>query len=466
MAAIPTVLILYLLDYVCSAERTVFLSDKSASSILLRQKRHNAGRLEEFVAGNLERECIEERCSYEEAREVFENNQKTDEFWKQYIDGNQCDSNPCLNAAVCKDDISAYICWCQQGYKGKNCELEIPLTCSIKNGGCQHMCKNDPTQRVICSCANGYILAEDSKTCEPAVPFPCGKITSTEAIKKHVTHSYFDPEEYSVTVSSSQNVTNSSRSQENPDDIVPIIVGPDDRIVGGTESAKGEFPWQAHLVNKNRAGFCGGTIINEKWIVTAAHCFLTGGEFTVVVGEHNTEVSDGTEQYLKVSQVILHPTYNASQNKYNNDIALIELEKPMELNSYATPICIGDWDFTENLLKKVAVSMVTGWGDVRFQGRPATVLQKLMVPYIDRATCKKSSRFSVFVNMFCAGYADQARDSCQGDSGGPHVTEYNNVWFLTGITSWGEKCAQKDKFGVYTRVSKFTTWIQTKTKLP
>ncbi|MEE6516718.1 hypothetical protein FKM82_026404 [Ascaphus truei] len=426
MAAIPTVLILYLLDYVCSAERTVFLSDKSASSILLRQKRHNAGRLEEFVAGNLERECIEERCSYEEAREVFENNQKTDEFWKQYIDGNQCDSNPCLNAAVCKDDISAYICWCQQGYKGKNCELEIPLTCSIKNGGCQHMCKNDPTQRVICSCANGYILAEDSKTCEPAAR--------------------------------SQNVTNSSRSQENPDDIVTYNRRglPDDRIVDS----------MAHLVNKNRAGFCGGTIINEKWIVTAAHCFLTGGEFTVVVGEHNTEVSDETEQYLKVSQVILHPTYNASQNKYNNDIALIELEKPMELNSYATPICIGDWDFTENLLKKVAVSMVTGWGDVRFQGRPATVLQKLMVPYIDRATCKKSSRFSVFVNMFCAGYADQARDSCQGDSGGPHVTEYNNVWFLTGITSWGEKCAQKDKFGVYTRVSKFTTWIQTKTKLP
>lgn len=103
----------------------MFLSDKSASSVLVRQKRYNTGRLEEFAAGNLERECREEKCNYEEAREVFENDAKTMEFWKQYVDGDQCISNPCLHGGVCKDDVSAYVCWCQQGYRGKNCELGL-----------------------------------------------------------------------------------------------------------------------------------------------------------------------------------------------------------------------------------------------------------------------------------------------------------------------------------------------------
>ncbi|XP_053555218.1 coagulation factor IX isoform X2 [Bombina bombina] len=419
MARISAILLVYLLCCFCSAERTVFLSDKSASSILTRTKRYNTGRLEEFVPGNLERECLEEKCSYEEAREVFENTEKTLEFWNQYI--------------------------------------AIPVTCSIKNGGCQHFCKDDRDKKVSCSCANGYKLQDDSKSCEPTVQFPCGKVTSVEAQQNFLTRSLLNPD---FTTEVKKNVTT-----EKSDVIVPELAYSDDRIVGGTDSLKGEFPWQVHLVNKNGAGFCGGSIVNEKWVVTAAHCFPVIGNITVVAGEHNTEIFDGTEQYQKVITIVFPSSYNASKNKYNNDIALLELEKPFTLNNYVTPICIGDRDFTEKLLRTKAFSMVTGWGDVRYQGRPAITLQKLMVPFIDRATCKRSSRFSVYVNMFCAGYADQSKDTCQGDSGGPHASAYNNIWFLTGITSWGEKCAEKDKYGVYTRISRFTDWIHNTTKL-
>ncbi|KAM4664731.1 coagulation factor IX [Discoglossus pictus] len=461
MACCLSLLLINLLGYFCRAERTVFLSDKSASSVLVREKRYNTGRLEEFVNGNLERECMEETCNYEEAREVFENTEKANEFWNQYIDGDQCLSNPCLNGGQCKDDVSAYTCWCQWGYEGKNCELQLPVVCSIKNGGCQHFCKDNPDKKVVCSCAYGYKLQEDNKSCEPSVPFPCGKVTSKES-ENSQTRSIWDHESYNVTSMAIQNKT----SSENPDEVVPVLALSDDRIVGGTESVKGEFPWQVHLVDKNKKGFCGGTIVNEKWIVTAAHCFIIPGKFSVVAGEHNTETSDGTEQYLNVSRVILHPNYNATKSKYNNDIALIELDNRLTLNNYITPICIGEKEFTEKLLRTRPFSMVTGWGYVRYQGRPATVLQKIMVPFIDRATCKRSSRFTVYPNMFCAGYADQSRDACQGDSGGPHVTSYGNIWFLTGITSWGEKCAEKDKYGVYTRLSRFTDWIQTFTKLP
>ncbi|XP_040261600.1 coagulation factor IX [Bufo bufo] len=464
MASIASLLIIFLLGYFCKAERAVFLTDKSASNVLVRQKRYNAGRLEEFVAGNLERECIEEKCTYEEAREVFENDDKTMEFWKQYIDGDQCISAPCLHGGVCKDDVSAYVCWCQQGYRGKNCELALPITCTINNGGCHQMCKEDPSRKVVCSCASGYKLGEDGKSCEAAVQYPCGKVTAPEALPKDVTRSIIDLEDYNATSVTYHNSTKNLQSNGSSDDIVPTIVDPNVRIVGGTDSLKGEFPWQVHIVNNHGEGFCGGAIVNEKWIVTAAHCFLIPGEYRVVAGDYNTDVQEGTEQYLPIAQVITHSTYNANKSKYNNDIALVKLADPIKLNDYARPICIGNRDFTDKLLQTASHSWVTGWGHVRFLGRPTIKLQKLAVPFIDRATCKKSSKFFVSTNMFCAGYSEEEKDTCQGDSGGPHSSEFRSVWFLTGITSWGDKCAEKGKYGVYTRMFRFIDWILSTTK--
>ncbi|XP_063793490.1 coagulation factor IX [Pseudophryne corroboree] len=464
MASISSILFIFLLDYLCRAEKAVFLTEKSASSILGRQKRYNTGRLEEIVAGNLERECIEEKCNYEEAREVFENDEKTMEFWKQYVDGDQCLSSPCLNGGMCKDDVSAYECWCSEGYGGKNCELALPITCTINNGGCQQMCKEESSKKVVCSCASGYRLGEDGKTCKEIVQYPCGRVSAPEALPKDVTRSLMDPEDLIPTTVEYHNSTELIPSETTQDDIVPVTVDPNVRIVGGTDSLKGEFPWQVHLVNQNKEGFCGGSIVNEKWIVTAAHCFLVPVQFSIVAGEHNTKIQEGTEQYLKVAKVIIHPSYNFSKSSYDNDIALVELEKPMILNDYARPICIGSRDFTDKLLKIKSHSWVTGWGRIIFQGISGLTLQKLAIPYVDRAICKRSHRFSVSTNMFCAGYSDQGKDSCQGDSGGPHSSEFKNTWFLTGITSWGDKCAQKNKYGVYTRVSRYTEWILRTTK--
>ncbi|XP_077346478.1 coagulation factor IX [Lithobates pipiens] len=470
MATAKNILIIFLLGYFCRAEKTVFLSDKLASGVLVRQKRYNSGAFEEFAGGNLERECLEEKCTYEEAREVFENDDKTSEFWKQYVDGDQCLSNPCLNEGVCKDDVSSYVCWCAHGYRGKNCEFELPVTCTINNGGCQQMCRENAEKKVVCLCASGYKLGADGQTCEEMVQYPCGRVSAPEAVPKEETRTILDLEDNANNISSTEhhNSTENIHLDDHSDDIVPVTVDPNVRIVGGTDSLKGEFPWQVHFIDRNRVGFCGGSIVNEKWIVTAAHCFVTIplGKFIVVAGEHNTAVNEGTEQYMEVTRIINHPTYNVSKNKYNNDIALVELEKPMVLNDYARPICIGHKDFTDRLLKIIPHSWVTGWGNLRYRGRPTVKLQKLAVPFVDRATCKRSSRYSVSTTMFCAGFADEEKDACQGDSGGPHASDFRNTWFLTGITSWGDKCAQKDRYGVYTRVSRFTDWILNTTKLP
>ncbi|XP_065771964.1 coagulation factor IX isoform X2 [Muntiacus reevesi] len=416
MAESPGLVTICLLGYLLSAECTVFLDRENATKILHRPKRYNSGKLEEFIPGNLERECREEKCSFEEAREVFENTEKTTEFWKQYVDA----------------------------------------TCSIKNGRCKQFCKRDTDNKVVCSCTAGYRLAEDQKSCEPAVPFPCGRV-SVSHTSKTLTRA--------ETIFSNMNYENSSEAEIIWDNVTQSNQSFDDfnRVVGGEDAAKGQFPWQV-LLHGEIAAFCGGSIVNEKWVVTAAHCIKPGVKITVVAGEHNTEEPEPTEQKRNVIRAIPYHGYNASINKYSHDIALLELDEPLKLNSYVTPICIADREYT-NIFLKFGYGYVSGWGKVFNRGRSASILQYLKVPLVDRATCLRSTKFTIYSHMFCAGYHEGGKDSCQGDSGGPHVTEVEGTSFLTGIISWGEECAMKGKYGIYTKVSRYVNWIKEKTKL-
>ncbi|XP_006924250.1 coagulation factor IX isoform X2 [Pteropus alecto] len=416
MAESPGLIIICLLGYLLSAECTVFLDHENATKILNRPKRYNSGKLEEFVRGNLERECLEEKCNFEEAREVFENTEKTTEFWKQYVDA----------------------------------------TCNIKNGRCKQFCKKGADNKVVCSCTTGYRLAEDQKSCEPAVPFPCGRVSVSHASTKFTrSESIFSNMDYENSTEDETNLNNITESTQPFNDFT--------RVVGGENAKPGQFPWQV-LLNGKIDAFCGGCIINEKWVVTAAHCIEPGVPITVVAGEHNTEKEDHTEQKRNVIRAIPHHSYNATINKYSHDIALLELDEPLTLNSYVTPICIADKEYT-NIFLKFGSGYVSGWGRVFNRGRSASILQYLQVPLVDRATCLRSTKFTIYNNMFCAGFHEGGKDSCQGDSGGPHVTEVEGISFLTGIISWGEECAVKGKYGIYTKVSKYVNWIKEKTKL-
>uniref|UniRef100_A0A8V0YUC6 Coagulation factor IX n=1 Tax=Gallus gallus TaxID=9031 RepID=A0A8V0YUC6_CHICK len=427
MAKIPLILSFCLLEAFLGAESTVFIENKEASTVLSRTRRGNSNRLEELIPGNLERECIEEKCSFEEAREVFENTEKTMEFWKIYIDGDQCNSNPCKNGAVCKDGVSSYECMCPPGYGGRNCEI---------------------------------------------VPYPCGRITAPE-MRGKVTRTENTIERWNITAHDEDDAHDEAlditepppppTTSAAPAKIVPITKN-DTRVVGGYDSVKGQLPWQVHLVDSRGLGFCGGSIINEKWVVTAAHCLEPGDNVTAVAGEYNTKEDDHTEQRRQVVKILPYPTYNRTRNKHHNDIALLELDQPLTFNSYVTPICIGSRDFTNNLLSN-GPGTVSGWGSMLYRGRSAIVLQVLTVPFVDRVTCLKSTSTTILQSMFCAGYTAGGKDTCGGDSGGPYTNSIGETWFLTGVTSWGEECAKPGKYGIYTNVAKYMKWIRETTRL-
>ncbi|XP_037319244.1 coagulation factor X [Pungitius pungitius] len=454
-----------------SAAPAIFLDGEAANHVLTRWRRANSF-LEELKQGNLERECMEEACNHEEAREIFEDEAKTKEFWNKYFDGDACMSTPCANQGVCTDAIGTYTCYCQAGYQGFNCEIVIPELCENKNGGCQHFCKVERGS-IHCSCADGYYLGSDDKSCHSDEPFRCGTIVtkSTRTIFRYVrqntTNSNSTVSKAIGLKDTTSNVTGTPASLPNdfvlPDgEVFEELVVPDmadmTRIVNGENCPPGQCPWQALLLDEENVGFCGGTILTNYIILTAAHCMNKSRYIYVKLGEFDVLVDDGNEATHTVETLITHSMFR--KDTYNNDIALIKLATPIKFSRFILPACLPDPVFAEKVLMRQEDGMVSGFGRLGERQETSTILQRLTLPYVDRNTCLESTQLRISPRMFCAGYDTIAKDACQGDSGGPHVTRYSDTYFVTGIVSWGEGCAKKGKYGVYTQVSKYISWIR------
>ncbi|KAK2838752.1 hypothetical protein Q7C36_013566 [Tachysurus vachellii] len=454
----------------------VFLDKWEADTLFQRYRRANTGAFEEFFKGNLERECIEEKCSVEEAREVFENDEKTMEFWSSYAYGNQCKATPCKNQGTCEHQQSTYICHCRPGFTGQKCEIVTARQCDINNGGCMHFCSTLETHAAVCSCATGYKLVEEVK-CVPEVKFPCGVKELSKKIVVRALGSKLPNRTEPESIVSQKRVTTANKTiSQTKGKITPSRsklpmwyhnnteqVNNRTRIIGGDSALPGEIPWQVALVLRStQQVFCGGSILSAQWVITAAHCIEDSKqkEFFIRVGEHDVSKKEDTEQDITVEKAIMHPRYDPSTSLYNHDIALVRLGRSIIFNNHVRSICLGPSSFSESLLHSGTPGTISGWGRLLFHGRTAEVLQIADVPYVDRSDCKESSSERITHFMFCAGYKDASKDACQGDSGGPHVNQYKGTWFLTGIVSWGEECAKKGKYGVYTRVGSYYKWIQ------
>lgn len=255
---------------------------------------------------------------------------------------------------------------------------------------------------------------------------------------------------------------------------------PDPRIVGGVEAAPGAWPWQVALIYprsvavgpnyySNYAQFCGGSLIDEMWVLTAAHCVIDNGSvnsisnINVVVGLHNLKTPEADYQQITITQIIPHERYNSINE--DNDLALLKLAVPAKLTTTVQLVSLVEANIAD---LTGLTATITGWGNLSYNGTAPTTLQQVEVPIISNAQCENWYDISegqdnwVTNNMLCAGFEQGGQDACQGDSGGPLVIPVAQGWQQAGITSWGIGCAGKQTPGVYTRISQYLDWIAEK----
>lgn len=232
-----------------------------------------------------------------------------------------------------------------------------------------------------------------------------------------------------------------------------------ERIVGGQNADLGEWPWIAALFNSGRQ-FCGGSLIDNIHILTAAHCVAhmsawDVARLTVRLGDHNIKSNSETKHIeKKVKRVVRHRGFD-SRTLYN-DIAILTLDSPVTFTKNIRSICLP----SGGNLYAGQTATVIGWGSLRESGPQPAVLQEVNIPVWANQECRAkygpAAPGGIVEHFLCAGQA--ARDSCSGDSGGPLMINEGR-WTQVGIVSWGIGCGKGQYPGVYTRVTHFLPWI-------
>lgn len=373
----------------------MFVEPSEVHSVLSRSRRANSGFLEELKQGNLERECVEEICDYEEAREVFENNEMTREFWKIYSRADPCDISPRLNNGTCLRQGSAYSCLCREGYEGRHCQtvFEDSLKCLYQNGQCEHFCDGSGPRR-RCSCAEGYKLGEDHRSCVAqescfgSVEFPCGQLVHESGL---------------------------NQTQR-----------PQTRLVGANQCLRGACPWQACWTwspsqvqsRESRSGLWSWLL--SSWVSGQRDLALLRLDQVLVLGRDVVPVClpDMNLTDRELVHVRYHTVSGWGQRTSGGN---------QNHNSQNAP--------------------------------GGSHLRRMEVPIIQASVCAERSRLNLINHAICAGYLGGRQDSCRGDDGSPLVTEFGSTHFLLGVAGWGRGCVEPGFDGIYTNVAHFTQWI-------
>ncbi|XP_060130190.1 serine protease 56 [Zootoca vivipara] len=231
------------------------------------------------------------------------------------------------------------------------------------------------------------------------------------------------------------------------------------KIVGGSKAWPGAWPWLVS-VRLNGELMCGGVLVGDAWVLTAAHCF-TGSRnelaWSVVLGDYDLTKLDEGEQVVAVSRILSYPKFNPKT--FHNDVALLELSSPVTPSAWVTPVCLPERPME---LGTGMPCYIIGWGSLYEDGPGADVVMEAQVPILAQDICRGALGRQLFTSaMFCAGFLSGGIDSCQGDSGGPLTCwdPLSERYVLYGITSWGDGCGERGKPGVYTRVAAFTDWV-------
>lgn len=236
------------------------------------------------------------------------------------------------------------------------------------------------------------------------------------------------------------------------------------RIIGGTAATEGDWPWIVSVEYASTAStdpynshFCGGSLIANNWVLTAAHCAedQTAAGIVVRVGAYDLSSTTTAGTLAAVDRILIHPGYDSST--YDNDLALLHLKTAVSAETLS-PI---GYSSMASLSAGTSLT-VMGWG-ATIENSPynyPSVLRQVSIPLIADTTCESAYPGEITANMVCAGEMSGGKDSCYGDSGGPLILGTNATDAQqVGIVSWGNGCAEANAPGVYTRLANYTDWL-------
>ncbi|XP_075433167.1 chymotrypsinogen A-like isoform X4 [Ascaphus truei] len=233
--------------------------------------------------------------------------------------------------------------------------------------------------------------------------------------------------------------------------IKPFISG-HARIVNGQNAVSGSWPWQVSLQYHLGIHFCGGSLINPNWIITAAHCDVRTFH-VAVLGMYDRASKSEARQVKKISKVIKHPLFDNKTGAH--DVLLVKLSTPAVYNDRVSPVCLkaSSDDFSAGFK-----CVTSGWGKINATTKQfPRKLQQVSLPLISNRECQKSWGGNISSTMICAGAAGAS--SCQSDSGGPLVCQKNGIWTLLGIVSWGHLNCSTSFPALYASVPQVQTWV-------
>ncbi len=284
------------------------------------------------------------------------------------------------------------------------------------------------------------------------------------------------------------------------------------KVIGGEVATDGAWPWQVALLIggapvSTDAQFCGGSMVMDRWVLTAAHCIhmeqddgsfadLAPQDVSILVGTNT--LSPGAGDLIPVEAVFRHPSYIGSE--FDFDIALIKLFRAPQV-PYQT-VEVPDAEYGDILNQQGVTTIITGWG-LQEGAQPSPELRQAQIQVLDRALCNQSmlearaedaaagfgyavqtlgvaeedayaiwdqlmarAPDAVSENMICSGTFEGGKTSCNGDSGGPLVVPVDGGGYIqAGIVSWGlsatsgQGCEETALFSAYTNISKFVPWL-------
>ncbi|CAK7293416.1 Complement factor D [Vulpes lagopus] len=245
-----------------------------------------------------------------------------------------------------------------------------------------------------------------------------------------------------------------------PVPLVPLVLlgaalcaaQPRGRILGGREAESHARPYMAS-VQVDGKHVCGGFLVSERWVLSAAHCLedVAGGKVRVLLGAHSLSQPEPSKRWYDVQRAVPHP--DSRRDTIEHDLLLLQLSEDAELGPAVQPL---RWQREDRDVAAGTFCDVAGWGVVSHTGRRPDRLQHLVLPVLDRATCNLRTYHdgTITERMMCA--ESNRRDSCKGDSGGPLVC--GGVAEAV-VTSGSRVCGNRKKPGIYTRVASYAAWI-------